>query len=247
MPYAMDRSLKVHYTVSGDGPCVVFLHGLFDRAASWQFLGFVSAFTSHYKVVCIDFLGHGESDKPTAAEFYTASRLAQSVLAVMDELEQPAWHHISYSMGSWVSIELLREHSDRLLSLSFGGWYMNNGLQLAAQSVGRSPDFDGLFNALRRIPGFLDWVRSENEIGLRACWSHMLKPDNGENVLKEGQVPLLIWVGKDDPYHPYLEGWAQKNKRAFLSLPGNHITCLLLHASKGREGLRQFVDGIEAR
>ena len=247
MPYAMDRSLKVHYTVNGDGPCVVFLHGLFDRGASWHFLGFVSGFSSHYKVVCIDLLGHGKSDKPQASEFYTASRLALTVLAVMDELQQSAWHHISYSMGSWVSSELLRKYPDRLLSLSFGGWYMNNGLQLAAQSVGRSPEIDGLMSALRRIPGFLDWVTPENEKGLRACWSHMLEPGKAENVLKQSHVPLLIWVGKDDPYHPYLEKWAKQNNRAFLSIPGNHITCLLLHASKGWEGLRQFIDKVEGR
>lgn len=70
MPFAVHRGHPIHYTIAGEGPLVVLQHGLLMDAGVWKGGGFVDALTDRYRVVCVDSLGHGLSDKPPDADRY---------------------------------------------------------------------------------------------------------------------------------------------------------------------------------
>ena len=80
--------VPIAYSVIGDGPPLVLLHGFTETAASWQEAGYVDRFLrAGRQVVLIDCRGHGQSGKPREAASYTGERRAQDVIAVLDAIE----------------------------------------------------------------------------------------------------------------------------------------------------------------
>ena len=55
------KNKKVYYEEIGTGKPVLLLHG--NTASSNMFLDIIESYTSNYKVILIDFLGHGKSDR----------------------------------------------------------------------------------------------------------------------------------------------------------------------------------------
>lgn len=55
------KNKKVYYEEIGTGKPVLLLHG--NTASSNMFLDVIESYTLNYKVILIDFLGHGKSDR----------------------------------------------------------------------------------------------------------------------------------------------------------------------------------------
>lgn len=64
MPRVDNEGVSIHYRVEGDGPPVVLGHGITDSSDFWYECGYVEALKPKYRLVLIDFRGHGKSDKP---------------------------------------------------------------------------------------------------------------------------------------------------------------------------------------
>ena len=96
---------------AGTGDPVVCIHGLGGTKAS--FLPTVAALADTHRVIALDLPGFGESDKPLAAP-YDAPYFANSVTALMDELEIDSAHIIGNSLGGRTAIELGLLHPDRV-------------------------------------------------------------------------------------------------------------------------------------
>jgi pimeloyl-ACP methyl ester carboxylesterase len=73
-----------------------------------------------YRVLAIDFRGHGKSEKPHDPKKYGAE-MAEDVVRLLDHLKIKKAHVVGYSMGAVVAGKLLVTHPDRLLSVTFGG------------------------------------------------------------------------------------------------------------------------------
>ena len=61
MLYFIYQSKKIYYSEQGSGMPVVFLHG--DTASSKMFELLLPLYTDNFKVILIDFLGNGKSDR----------------------------------------------------------------------------------------------------------------------------------------------------------------------------------------
>ena len=104
----------LHYTVAGNGPVVILLHGLSASIRHWQLL--IPKLTSAgYCTVAPDLLGHGDSAKPPDPKFYTA----QASLAALEdwigclELEEP-FYLIGHSLGGYFSLRLAQRHPKKV-------------------------------------------------------------------------------------------------------------------------------------
>jgi pimeloyl-ACP methyl ester carboxylesterase len=103
---------------AGSGEPVLCLHGLGATKAS--FLPTIAALADRHRVIAVDLLGFGESDKPVAAP-YDARWFAGSAVALLDALGIERAHLVGNSMGGRVAIEAgLRapERSGRIVLLS---------------------------------------------------------------------------------------------------------------------------------
>ena len=76
MSYFTFDNKKIYYEENGSGTPLLFLHG--NTASSKMFTDFSKRYTDSYKVILIDFLGHGRSERlsefPADLWFYEAQQ-----------------------------------------------------------------------------------------------------------------------------------------------------------------------------
>jgi pimeloyl-ACP methyl ester carboxylesterase len=120
------NGVKIAFLDEGKGEAVVLLHG-FSASATEMWVKSPLAKTQllphlarDYRVVALDFRGHGKSDKPHDPKKY-GGEMAEDVVRLLDHLKIKKAHVVGYSMGAWVAGKLLATHPDRLLSVTFGG------------------------------------------------------------------------------------------------------------------------------
>jgi 2-succinyl-6-hydroxy-2,4-cyclohexadiene-1-carboxylate synthase len=104
---------------AGRGRPVLMLHGFTGRAESLEALG--EALAVRRRVVCVDLIGHGESDAPDALACYAMGRCVGQLVGVLDALELERPHGLGYSMGARVALALCVAHPERLASAMLVG------------------------------------------------------------------------------------------------------------------------------
>jgi pimeloyl-ACP methyl ester carboxylesterase len=118
---AKSRGYAISYEDAGTGPPVVLLPGFMQSAADYRQAGYVERLATTRRVLIVDPLGHGRSDKPHEAAAYRAPDVAADVIAVLDAagLERAAlW---GYSRGAWLACMAAIEFPQRLTALILGG------------------------------------------------------------------------------------------------------------------------------
>ncbi|HVE97611.1 MAG TPA: alpha/beta fold hydrolase [Mycobacteriales bacterium] len=94
--------LSLAYTVDGDGPTVVLLHGMTaDSRINWQDPGIAAALVqAGWRVVLLDARGHGSSDRRAEIELHERHRHAGDLVALLDHLEVGTCAAVGYSLGA---------------------------------------------------------------------------------------------------------------------------------------------------
>ncbi|CAN7753789.1 alpha/beta fold hydrolase [Cupriavidus necator] len=96
-----------------DAPVVIMLHG--TAGSLENFCANIAAYARHFRVVAIDMLGCGLTDKPD--HDYLISDYAGHVRATMDALGIDRAAIVGVSLGSWVGAALALEHPSRVVKL----------------------------------------------------------------------------------------------------------------------------------
>lgn len=114
MPFASVDGIRLHYRVDGaaraDAPWVVLSNSLGTDLSMWA--PQVAALGEHFRVLCYDTRGHGQSDAPPGP--YTIERLSADVIALLDELKIERAHFCGLSMGGLTGIALGARHGERI-------------------------------------------------------------------------------------------------------------------------------------
>ena len=92
------NGIETHYTVSGEGPWLVFSHSLACNVTMWA--PQIAAFSKRFKVLCYDTRGHGQSSAPAGA--YTLEQLSDDAKALFDALGITSCHWVGLSMGGMI-------------------------------------------------------------------------------------------------------------------------------------------------
>lgn len=111
------RGRRLVYDDYGEGDrVVVYLHGLLLDAELNR--GIAEALAQRgNRVVLLDLLGHGRSDRPTHASEYRIDRYADQVFALLDELGVERAVLGGLSLGANVSLFAATQHPDRVQGL----------------------------------------------------------------------------------------------------------------------------------
>jgi pimeloyl-ACP methyl ester carboxylesterase len=96
---------------AGIGPPVLALHGLGGSKRS--FLPTVAALAGQFRVIAVDLLGFGDSDKPIGAA-YDARFFAGAGIDLLDALGLDRVHVIGNSLGGRIALEIALRHPDRV-------------------------------------------------------------------------------------------------------------------------------------
>ncbi|MEB3286062.1 MAG: alpha/beta hydrolase [Vampirovibrionales bacterium] len=118
MPFLNSTSgLKVYYEVRGqNGPWLVMLHGLGSNTEIWKLT--VPAFQDHFRVLLLDFPGHGKSGTRV---FHSMEYYAAILAEVMNALEIKTAHLMGLSMGCAVILYYALQYPASVSSLILQG------------------------------------------------------------------------------------------------------------------------------
>ena len=109
----MIASIKCEYSVAGDGPPLILVHGIGASRDTWAKA--LPVLTPHFTVVTYDLRGHGSSPMPEA-EFDLDALLAD-LHALQTHLGFAEVHIAGHSLGGMIGPAYARAYPERVLSL----------------------------------------------------------------------------------------------------------------------------------
>jgi pimeloyl-ACP methyl ester carboxylesterase len=123
--FTASDGVKIHYLEAGKatapGAPVILIHGFSGTAhGNWFLNGIADALAAKHWVVAIDCRGHGKSDKPHDAKKY-GPQMSEDIIELMDHLKISKAHVHGYSMGGFITTQLLAKHPERFLTAAYGG------------------------------------------------------------------------------------------------------------------------------
>lgn len=95
----MPDTIQLRSVISGDGPPLIILHGLFGQAKNWTALA--RKFGEHFTIHALDLRNHGQSPHTNGMSY---QEMADDVLAYMDAQGIDQAQIIGHSMGGKVSM-----------------------------------------------------------------------------------------------------------------------------------------------
>ena len=104
---------KIAYLDIGQGDPVVLIHGF--GGSMWQWEHQQTTLSKHMRVITLDLLGAGLSDKPDMA--YSPDQMLDFFVGFMDALRLPRATLAGNSMGAGLAIGMALTHPDRVTTL----------------------------------------------------------------------------------------------------------------------------------
>ena len=205
----------IHYEVAGEGPAIVFAHGLGGNHLSWW--QSAPVFAERHRVVTFAHRGFAPSTAPGGRPDPTL--YAGDLLALMDHLGIERTVIAGQSMGGWTAVETVLAAPDRVAGIvmactsgSFDydrfddpkvkAWRAGAPQQIArlaergihraagARMADEQPDIHALYQALDRLTFGLD----KNEVGNRIRAMRVRGAEDAARIA----CPALFVIGEED-------------------------------------------------
>ncbi|MCF6291300.1 MAG: alpha/beta hydrolase [Desulfobacterales bacterium] len=113
MPSLMVNGVELYYQLRGQGPLLLFIHGLGSSGRDWQ--PQVDYFSRRYRTMTVDLRGHGRSGKPPGP--CPVALLAADVSALLAALDIRRVHLVGISLGGMVGFQLAADQPELVASL----------------------------------------------------------------------------------------------------------------------------------
>lgn len=120
MSNIVNRGCSIEYTASGNGTPLLLVAGLTQWADQWVDAGYVGALQSNYRVIRVDTLGHGRSDKPHEPEPYRHADLIQDLVTVLDAEGVDTALCWGFSLGAAYVFDFAAVHPERVRGVVLG-------------------------------------------------------------------------------------------------------------------------------
>jgi pimeloyl-ACP methyl ester carboxylesterase len=210
---------RITYDVHGTGDRVlVLIHGLLMNRRMYDTLAPDLASRGN-RVIAVDLLGHGRSDRLPDRQIYSMTAFADQVLALLDHLELEAPVVGGTSLGANVGLEFAAHHPDRAGALFIEMPVLEDALLGAALMFTPillglrlgNPLLKGLAAVARQIPRSnqlldmgLDWIRQDPEPS-RAVLEGILFGRTAPTKEERLALPhrALVIGHPNDPLHPF--------------------------------------------
>jgi pimeloyl-ACP methyl ester carboxylesterase len=219
MPAFTHQGQTITYDVYGSGERnLVLIHGLLMNRRMFDRVGPEIAARGN-RVICVDLLGHGRSDRPEEQWRYSMTLFAEQVLSLLDHLGIDQAVVGGTSLGANVTLELAAIAPERLRGMFIEMPVLDSALTAVALiftpimtglRFGR-PVFELLASLARRIPRTnylvdigLDWIRQKPGPSVAVLEGLLLgrtAPHRSER--RNFKMPALIIGHPGDPLHPF--------------------------------------------
>jgi len=281
MPFFKFEQQRIAYTEFGGGPAeltpggergrtarsapangrpLILLHGLLLSQEMHRPLAKALAARGN-RVITLDLLGHGHSDRPRDMWRYSMATYGEQVVALMDHLEIEQAVVMGTSLGANAALEIAAHHPERLRGLVIEMPVLDNGLLwsaltftplLVALTFGEAV-MKLVARATRAVPRrllphygnvMLDLVRQEPGPGgalLQGLFFGRIAPPRSERATFT--TPTLVLGHPRDPVHPFSDaGMLAKEMPNARLLQANSLLELRMHPERLTGEIAAFVD-----
>jgi pimeloyl-ACP methyl ester carboxylesterase len=128
MPKVQSNQISLYYEDYGQGPPLLFIHGLGSSTRDWEFQ--VPDFAESYRVVTFDLRGHGQSDKPAGP--YSLAMFAADTAGLLQALGLDHAHVVGLSLGGGIAFQLAVDAPRVVKTLTI----VNSAPELVVRSLG---------------------------------------------------------------------------------------------------------------
>ena len=221
MPFFDNKGVKIYYEIEGEGPPVIMLHGFAANIqANWKDTNWVDVLKDDYKLILVDFRGHGKSDKPKDAAQY-GEMINDDIVKLIDYLSIKKANFFGYSMGSRIITDILLQMEERFISAIIGGYplYSSNKIAKFFAKVTMKKMIEGLktsnpddiknkavLNFRKVISSYSDSHVQDLEALACVLEGDIQRPDGiiptnpkRKEALKKVNIPLITVLGSADP------------------------------------------------
>jgi len=113
--YADLGDVRLHYTIGGTGPAMVFLHGWPQTWYMWRDV--LPGMMQNYRVIAVDMRGLGDSSRPAGG--YDTKTVAQDIWRLMhDVLGERAFFVVAHDWGGPVAYALAAQHREEVKAMA---------------------------------------------------------------------------------------------------------------------------------
>jgi pimeloyl-ACP methyl ester carboxylesterase len=105
---------QTHFTRSGKGETLVFLHGAYIDSSFWEHQ--IVPFSEHYDVINLDLPSHGKT-APEDVQEYSVSYYTEWVISALDQLGVQRFSVVGLSLGAMIAQGLGARYPDRVRSI----------------------------------------------------------------------------------------------------------------------------------
>jgi pimeloyl-ACP methyl ester carboxylesterase len=114
MPTATVNSVRLFYTLSGDGPPLVLIHGSWGDHVSWDLV--VPALAQRFRVLTYDRRGHSQSQRPSTQG--STEEDVDDLVALIEHLGLAPAHVAGTSSGASLALRLAARHPELVRSVA---------------------------------------------------------------------------------------------------------------------------------
>ena len=148
------HGVGIHYETQGDGPPVVFVHGLGGTSNVWHAQRVT--LSKNFRVVTYDLSGSGRSDR--SRRQYSIDGWADELAGLMDHLSIPAAVVVGHSMGTVVVQRFAAKYAKRPTAIVLAGALVDGAFASETQALptpcSAAPSRPARGNATWRSPGW---------------------------------------------------------------------------------------------
>jgi pimeloyl-ACP methyl ester carboxylesterase len=212
------RGGRIHYSYAGSGQVIVLIHGYLESSEVWN--GFKDKLASEFRVISLDLPGHGLSD--IYGETHSMEFMATVVKELLDMMNIKKAFITGHSMGGYVTLAFLELFHDYLtgyclfhsqpfadskealekrlreIAIVKAGkkhlMYPENVIKMFAPS-----NIDKYYEALQRSKEIASQISGD---GIISVLRGMMERPSRLQVMEEGRVPCLWFLGSLDSYIP---------------------------------------------
>ena len=243
---------------------LILVHGLLlSQRMHWPLAEDLAAHGN--RVITLDLLGHGESDRPRDMGLYSMQIFAQQVIALMDHLQIEQAVVMGTSLGANTALEVALARPERLRAVVIEMPVLDNALLwsalaftplLVALTFGERP-MKALARVARAVPRaalphygnvMLDLLRQEPGPGgavLQGLFFGRVAPHRNER--RTFEMPTLVLGHRRDPVHPFSDaGHLAEELPHGRLLEANSLLELRVSPERLTQELASFLDEVWA-
>jgi 3-oxoadipate enol-lactonase len=213
---AIINGLDIHYEVQGEGPPVVFVHGLGATSNVWHAQRVT--LSKYYRVIVYDRSGCGRSQR--ARDGYSIDAWADELAGLLDHLAVPSAVVVGHSLGSMVAQRFAGKYAGRTRALVLAGGEaeLSPDARQALTERARAIEEHGMLAAVDPwLTAVLSAATREANPALAGLLREMYLSNDARTyalhclALRDGAVrgdhasitcPTLLTVGDQDPVTP---------------------------------------------